>query len=164
MDLRGTDLVRRSIRSLPSRLLKAVTGSLVEEMEKTMTAAKRLTPVDDGTLRASGHVQKPVIRGSLVTITMGFGGPAGSGPHKEDVGYAVRVHEQTDVFGLTPGGGTRNHSKRAFRGRGRRRRRRKFVGQAKYLETAIDARRSDRARNIAAGVRRRLRGRRARRR
>jgi len=27
-----------------------------------MTEAKRLTPVDTGALRASGHVQKPVIR------------------------------------------------------------------------------------------------------
>lgn len=89
--------------------LAAAEGALYRVAEEIMTAAKKLTPVDTGNLRASGHVLKPEVQGSSITVTLGFGGPAGSGEgQNKDVGYAVPVHERLDL----------NHP----------------VGQAKYLE------------------------------
>ena len=69
-----------------------------------MTKAKKITPVDEGVLRSSGHVQLPVQRGSSVEVELGFGGPAGSGEGQlKDVGYAVYVHE--DLTAYHPVGG-----------------------------------------------------------
>lgn len=62
---------------------------LVSEAELLMTKAKMLTPVDTGALRASGHVQAPVVEGGKVSVTLGFGGAAEA--------YAVPVHERMDV-------------------------------------------------------------------
>ena len=50
-----------------------------------MTAAKALTPVLTGSLRASGQVASPEVRSEGARVTMGFGNSA--------VGYAVHVHE-----------------------------------------------------------------------
>ena len=51
-----------------------------------MGKSKRLVPVDTGALRASGHVQLPVIRGKKVAVVLGYGGAAAP--------YAVFVHEK----------------------------------------------------------------------
>lgn len=165
--LKGVDRLAKRLQAIPAAMVKATAGALVEEAEATMTEAKQhYVPRDDGILIASGFVAPPVFQGqAAVTVTLGFGGPAGTGnqgkgreaTNREPAGYAVHVHEQTDIFGLTPGGGTRNDSKRAFRGKGRRRKRRKFVGQAKFLETPLQARRAKRAERLAAGIRRRFR-------
>lgn len=53
--------------------------------ERVMARAKVLCPVRWGALRASGHVQAASTRGGVVTVTVGFGGPAAP--------YAVIVHE-----------------------------------------------------------------------
>src|SRR3990167_4442938 len=53
--------------------------------EVWMTEAKKRTPVDTGTLRSSGHVQGPTVRGNEITVRLVFGGPAAS--------YAATVHE-----------------------------------------------------------------------
>lgn len=106
---------------------RGVASGLFMEAEETITAAKRLTPVDEGNLRASGHVQLPEISPGKVSVEMGFGGPAGSGnrgeSNPEEVGYAVRVHE--DLTARHP------------------------VGQAKYLEAPLNERRSGMPRRIA---------------
>ena len=54
-----------------------------------MTAAKERTPVDLGTLRASGTVLPPKVSGTGVEVVAGFGGAASD--------YAVVVHERLDV-------------------------------------------------------------------
>ena len=64
-------------------------GPLNLEANKIMTAAKRITPVDTGTLRGSGHVQTPRVGGTTLSITLGFGGAAS--------GYALVQHERTDL-------------------------------------------------------------------
>ena len=51
-----------------------------------MGESKRIVPVAFGVLRASGHVQLPVIVGRRVTVTLGYGGAAAP--------YAVFVHER----------------------------------------------------------------------
>lgn len=70
----------------------AAAQALYEEGEKSMTAAKRITPWLTGTLRASGYVKPPErTSGSMfgivktIVVTLGFGGA--SAP------YAVYVHE-----------------------------------------------------------------------
>jgi len=70
------------------------------EAEKIMAAAKIITPVDTGRLRASGHVDPPKIVKKRVFVAMGFGGPA--------AGYALIVHE-TPPPGQGTGGRTARH-------------------------------------------------------
>ena len=104
--------------ALPEEALKAFEIAEYETAETIMTAAKQLTPVDEGVLRASGNVQLPLWSGNTVSTEMGFGGPAGSGnmgeTNKKDVGYAVYVHENLDAHHNSP-------------------------TQAKYLEQPFDA-------------------------
>lgn len=119
---------------------KALARALFMEGEELMTAAKKLVPVDTGALRASGHVQLPAEDERGMFVRVGFGGPAGSGnrgeSNKVQVGYAVRVHEDLEVFGKSPGGGSRNTG----RGAVRKGVKRTFVGQAKYLEVPFNQR------------------------
>jgi hypothetical protein len=70
------------VRSMDQELVSAI----YREAEREMTMAKRLTPVDTGTLRASGRVEGPVQEDAhSVTFRMAYGGPA--------IEYALRVHE-----------------------------------------------------------------------
>jgi len=57
-------------------------------MERVMAEAKARTPVDTGTLRASGHVAPPDVGASLVKVVAGFGGAASD--------YAIVQHERLD--------------------------------------------------------------------
>ena len=71
---------------------QAITRAAVEVMEGVVADAKAETPVDTGTLRASGHVVAPAVRASRtnsVTVRAGFGGGA--------AGYAIYVHERLDT-------------------------------------------------------------------
>ena len=114
-----------------SKVIDATKGSLRVEAEQTITAAKRLTPVDEGVLRSSGHAQDPVDIPHGVEIEMGFGGPAGSNPDQEgDVGYAVYVHEDL----------TARHT----------------TGQAKYLEVPVNQRKLNMTRRLISRIKRRL--------
>lgn len=100
------------------KIAQATEAALFIEGNETITEAKRLTPVDEGVLRASGHVQLPERDGGRISVTIGFGGPAGAGnqgeTNPEAVGYAVYVHEDL----------TARHT----------------VGQAKYLEFPFNKR------------------------
>lgn len=91
---------------------RAASGALLEVAEtRIMGPSKRLVPVDTGALRSSGHVQPPVEAGPVVTVTLGYGGPAGATVKGAYVGYAIYVHENL----------TARHP----------------VGQAKYLEQPL---------------------------
>ncbi len=63
-----------------------VAGALFEEGEGIMSQAKKDTPVDTGRLRSSGHVQRPVVRGTAAEVTLAFA-----------TDYAVFVHEIRDA-------------------------------------------------------------------
>ncbi len=65
-------------------------GPLKLEAERVMTKAKRLTPVDLGTLRASGVVHSPEITPRRVVVELGFGGAAAA--------YALVQHERLDFI------------------------------------------------------------------
>ena len=96
-------------RYTPRDMAKA----LVRKGEEIIGDAKDMTPVKTGALKASGHVRLPKESPTGVVVDIGFGGPAGGGgANTEDVGYALPVHERTDV--------------------------RHTVGGAKFLERAVE--------------------------
>lgn len=76
----------QQIRALESKVQRELPTAINRESERLMTMAKRLTPVDTGTLRASGRVEGPDFDlGGRVVFHLAYGGPA--------IGYALRVHE-----------------------------------------------------------------------
>ena len=129
----GTKEIVANLQKLGLAAVPSLAAGLYQEAEGTMTVAKTLTPMATGNLRASGHVAPPAIEGSVVTVAMGFGGPAGTGnqgaTNTEDVGYAVYVHENMES----------HHP----------------VGQAKFLETAAKQRTQGMAGRLASVLARR---------
>lgn len=154
LEWKGVKRASRQLDATFEQIIKGLEAALFVEAEQTMTRAKtRFVPVDTGILRASGHVQKPTRpTPTSVEVELGFGGPAGAGnlgeSNSEAVGYAVRVHENLETFGSSPGGGSRNTGPGAVR-RGRPR---QFVGQAKFLEEPL----RERIRGMPARLARRL--------
>ena len=72
---------------------QAMAGALYREAEAIMADSKLKVPVGwppedpgSGTLRSTGHVDLPVISGSEIEVTEGYGGPAAH--------YALRQHEE----------------------------------------------------------------------
>ncbi len=84
----GVDDAKKTFRQLPNRARAALGEQLYREAETIMTASKRLAPVDEGIMRASGVVDKPVTRGTTVTVLLGYGGVAKP--------YALIQHERLD--------------------------------------------------------------------
>jgi hypothetical protein len=60
-------------------------SALYVEAQEIMTEAKQAAPIDLGTLRASGHVNKPKVSKTGASVQLGFGGAAAA--------YALAVHE-----------------------------------------------------------------------
>ncbi len=87
--VRGPDIVQRNLKQQVPRTEDALERALFREGEEMMRKSKRITPVDTGNLRATGHVQLPERIGREVVIRLGFGGPAAP--------YAVYVHEGTHL-------------------------------------------------------------------
>src|SRR3990167_711939 len=82
----GVEELRQRLRSNPG---PALAKALYVEAQRIMTESKTsYVPVDHGTLRASGHVQAPVIAGGQVSVTLGYGGAASA--------YAIVQHERLD--------------------------------------------------------------------
>ena len=81
--------LKKALKAQGQRAEQSLAAALSAEGERIMAEAKRLCPVDTGTLRSTGHVQKPVIRRGSIEVTLGFGGPAAP--------YAVFVHENLNV-------------------------------------------------------------------
>ena len=96
----GGGMVTVGFEELRARLSKAgaqapvmLARLLTVEAHEIMAKSKPLVPVDLGVLRASGKVLPPVIAGTAVTITMGYGGPAAA--------YALVQHERLDYHHTT---------------------------------------------------------------
>ena len=79
---------RRWLAAAPDKALTALSGSIWAEANDIMTRSRPLVPVDQGTLRASGTVNRPNITGTRVTVSFGYGGAASA--------YAVIQHERMD--------------------------------------------------------------------
>lgn len=98
VEFKGIQKAIDQVKRVGGNVPKAAAEGLSVAAELTMTKAKKQTPVLSGALRSSGHVRRPVIRGSKISVELGFGGPAGVGNmlgevSEKDVGYAVYVHE-----------------------------------------------------------------------
>lgn len=78
-------LFTERVRAWTGAIQTAAAGALQEEHEFVITAAKRLVPVDMGTLRGSGVVLPTTLQGTKLVSLGGFGGPAAK--------YAIVVHE-----------------------------------------------------------------------
>jgi hypothetical protein len=86
----GSSQVSRNLRKLAARSSDAVMVALALEAELIMTDAKKTyVPVDLGTLRTSGIVDRPMRTGRDISVRMSFGGPAAA--------YALAVHEHLSV-------------------------------------------------------------------
>jgi hypothetical protein len=78
----------RIAHAIPQDVAKA----LYMVAEEIMTDAKaNYVPVVTGNLRRSGFVEKPVVAGNKVHVTLGFGGAATI--------YAIAVHEYPASYG-----------------------------------------------------------------
>jgi hypothetical protein len=83
--LEGLEKLLARLKPAPTKATVQLGGALNLEGELIMTKAKRRTPVDLGTLRASGFVTEPKLSRNKARVILGFGGAASS--------YALAVHE-----------------------------------------------------------------------
>lgn len=90
MKVVGGAEMKANLLELARKSRKAIERAVYEFAEVEMTEMKRQVPVDTGTLKASGYVEKPKRDGDTVSVEMGFGGAA------ED--YAIPVHEDLEAF------------------------------------------------------------------
>lgn len=84
----GMNDVKRKLQLANGRARTAVGAGLYGAANNVVTAAKRIVPVDTGTLKGSGYATFPNSRGNNVIVELGFGGAAKD--------YAVAQHERTD--------------------------------------------------------------------
>jgi hypothetical protein len=85
-DLKGVEEMQRQLRFLAEQFPDKVGKGLRLEAEQIMTKSKQShVPVDLGTLRASGHVNKPEQKGKDIQVVMVYGNAA--------TPYALAVHE-----------------------------------------------------------------------
>lgn len=93
LKLEGLDEYRARIMRIARETPQRLAAALYVRAEYVMTRSKNeFVPIDLGTLRSSGHVEKPVVRGSQITIDLVYGGAAAA--------YALAVHEH--LSGASP--------------------------------------------------------------
>jgi hypothetical protein len=98
VDLKGLRELVGNSKVLEKLVMTEVAAGVYVECEDVMGHSKdEFCPVDVGALKSTGHVDPPVIEGSIVTVDMGYGGPSGvmTKDGKDYVGYALYVHEGT---------------------------------------------------------------------
>lgn len=89
--LLGLERFKLATRKKGKAIIRGLERGLVKEAEGVMTISKQAyVPVEFGTLKNSGFVDKPKRRGRRVVIELGFGGPAAP--------YAIFVHEDLLAF------------------------------------------------------------------
>lgn len=86
IDLRGIPILGKILAAAQKPdFMTLVAQGVYAEASAIMLTAKRRVPLDQGTLRASGIVNQPVVFGTSWSLTMGFGGAASA--------YALIQHE-----------------------------------------------------------------------
>ena len=84
--LKGTRSMQKKLNRLAAQFEDRLPVALQTEAELIMTTSKKdFVPVDKGTLRASGHVEKVRREGEMLIVRLVYGGP--SAP------YAAKQHE-----------------------------------------------------------------------
>ena len=126
--IKGVKEMQAKLNRLARKFPDKIGGALYRQAELIMTISERdYCPVDDGILRASGHV---VLHDTKLGVTLGYGGPAGVGnvgaTNKKAVGYAVVQHEELGY----------KHT----------------VGEAEYLKKPMDAAVPTLAKDLAADI------------
>lgn len=118
--LKGDRELKAKLQQLGLAALPVGGRSLFESAENIMSISKeQYVPVETGTLKSSGFVGPPDIRGGNVTVSLGYGGPAAP--------YALAVHENPragKTGGVSPSG--------------KKYKRWSTVGGWKYLETPLN--------------------------
>lgn len=89
-DLQGVGEMARRINVIAKNFPGRVAQALRQEGEIEMREAKHRTPVDTGTLRASGIVEGPDRNSRFFSVRLSFGGAAST--------YAIKVHEDLEAF------------------------------------------------------------------
>lgn len=121
VEIKGIDRFEQLLKAYGDKLSGALAVALYEEATTIMTDSKEnYVPVDQGTLRDSGHVQEPKLEGTTLLVELGYGGPAAP--------YALAVHENPrsgKTEGVSPSGRKYKHWAE--------------VGQYKYLEIPFKA-------------------------
>lgn len=98
MKLHGADRLNRLLATFTARARPHVAAALYQQAEAVLTRSKaEFVPVDTGALRNSGHVVPPDMAQPVISVTIGFGGPAAP--------YAAIVHE--DLTKRHPVGGAK---------------------------------------------------------
>ena len=88
VSLSGEKKLQQFLKSRPQVATKALAGALYVEAETIRTESLRIVPRDLGTLAGSAHVTEPEIKGTGVSVEIGYGGAASA--------YALIQHERTD--------------------------------------------------------------------
>lgn len=88
-NLTGQEQVARNMKAAIERMQQGAKAGAYQAAGNIITEAKERCPVDVGTLAGSGYAGQPTIEGSILTVPMGFGGPA------ED--YAIVQHEKLEL-------------------------------------------------------------------
>lgn len=120
--LSGVEKMRKNLKSVKEKVPNEIARALYIELEIGSKEVKRRTPVDEGELRASIHVQGPFVvylKGRRVI----YGNIVAGGPSAP---YAIYVHEDLDA----------QHK----------------VGQAKFLESWLLESRPNMAARVARRV------------
>lgn len=85
-EVKGVTETILSLQRAGMDIVQAAKAGLYRVGQQIMTDSKsRYVPVDTGVLRASGYVEPPVVSGSLISVTLGYGGAAQA--------YATVQHE-----------------------------------------------------------------------
>lgn len=95
VELRGLGNLFSKMGSLEGDMRRRAAAGIYALAQEIMTSSKKMVPVDQGILRASGYVDAPRDDGKRITVELGYGGAAAA--------YAVRQHE--DLSLNHPGGG-----------------------------------------------------------
>lgn len=160
VEMIGTKELYAALAAAKGRAMAEAGKALYLEGEAVMAESKRLVPVDEGTLRNSGLVEPPKIDGTVVEVTLGYGGAGAE--------YALFLHEGTGpAVGrppfMPPVAPFKEWAKRVLgneklgfviaRAVGRR-----GLAPRKFLETPLKARAGTMAARMATRIRRALEG------
>jgi hypothetical protein len=87
---RGVGKLRQKFATIARKLPIEIGRALRVEVEIESKEVKRRTPVDQGTLRGTVHVEGPFYEGRMIRMMIVAGGPAAP--------YAIYVHEDLEAF------------------------------------------------------------------
>lgn len=89
--VKGVDEIIADLRRLASEYPNAVAKALWDEAWIIMNLSKEQCPVKTGILRASGHVDDPVVSDGNLSVTFGY-----------TMSYAIFVHENLEAYHYPP--------------------------------------------------------------